>query len=159
MGWPPERLQHKDGSELGAKDSDHMRSPDRIDCVYLTCIRSDFSFLAIVLQYSGIRMHQAETLEETDFLLTVTAGTVLLSDVMFLDGSWREALRMAAAVHPHVASIVVAEEADHPSLSEAYSVGACAVLRKPFVFDEAIEWIRVLDGAARDRAALVGSPA
>jgi DNA-binding NtrC family response regulator len=103
-------------------------------------------------------MHQAETLEETDFLLTVTAGTVLLSDVRFLDGSWREALRMAAVVHPHVASIVVAEDAEHPSLSDAYSVGACAVLRKPIVLDQAIERIRVLDEAARDRAALLCNP-
>lgn len=136
-----------------------MRRPDRIGCVFLTCIRRDFSFLATILQYDGIRMHQAQTLDEADFLLTVTAGTVLLSDVRFLDGSWRDALLMASAVHPHVASMVVLEEGEHLSLSEAYSVGACAVLRKPIVFDQAIERIRVLDEAARDRAALVGSSA
>jgi DNA-binding NtrC family response regulator len=104
-------------------------------------------------------MHQAETLEESDFLLTVTAGTVLLSDMSFLDGSWRDALAMVSSVHPHVASIVVAEEAEHPSLSEAYSAGACAVLRKPIILDQAIERIRVLDEAARDRAALLGNQA
>ena len=143
----------------GPKKNDRMRRTDKIDCVFLTCNRSDFSFLAIVLQYSCIRMHQARTLEEADFLLTVTEGTVLLSDVKFLDGYWLDALGMISALHPHVASMVVSEEAEHPSLSEAYSVGACAVLRKPIVLDQAIEWIRVLDEAARNRAVLLASPA
>ena len=31
---------------------------DMIDCVFLTCFQSDFSFLASVLYYSRIRLHR-----------------------------------------------------------------------------------------------------
>jgi DNA-binding NarL/FixJ family response regulator len=129
---------------------------DRIDCVFLTCFRSDFSFLATVLYYSRIRMHRAETLDEADFLLTVTASTVLLSEMTFLDGSWREALGMASEVHPHVAALVVADPVDRPFLSDrdAYALGACGILWKPLAVDQAINLIRTVDEAARNRVAL-----
>src|SRR5581483_11862897 len=77
VAWPPEWTE------------------DRIHCVYLTCFRPEFSSLAIVLQYSGIQVQQAESLEEADFLLTVTGATVFLTDVALPDGDWRDALRMA----------------------------------------------------------------
>lgn len=128
---------------------------NRIQCVYLTCFRSEFSALAIILQYSGIRMHRAETLEEADFLLTVTASTVLLSDITFLDGSWHDALLMAGQVHPLVASLVVADRADWPSLGETYDRGACGALRKPLDFMETIHLIRTLHEAVRDRASVL----
>lgn len=130
----------------------------RIDCVYLTCFRSDFSFLATVLYYSRIRLHRAETLEEADFLLTVTLSTVLLSEMTFLDGSWREALRMTCEVHPHVATLVVAEDVDRPYLpdSDAYASGACGILWKPLFNDRTVNLIRAVDEAAHNRMALTG---
>src|ERR1039458_1115216 len=94
---------------------------NRIECVFLTCFRSDFSFLASVLYYSSIRMHRADTLDEADFLLTVTSSTVLLSDTRFLDGSWREALRMVSEVHPHVAALVVADDGSRQARSAGRS--------------------------------------
>ncbi len=129
---------------------------DRIDCVYLTCFRSDFSFAATVLYYSRIRLHRAETLEEADFLLTVTAATVLLSDMAFLDGSWRDALQMSSEMHSHVATLVVAENVDQPYLpdSEVCASGACGILWKPLVNDRSINLIRAVDEAARNRMAV-----
>jgi len=127
----------------------------RIQCVYLTCFRSEFSMLAITLQYSAIRMHRAETLEEADFLLTVTGSTVLLSDVTFLDGSWQDALLMAKEVHPLVASSIVAEPFDWPFLDTAYARGACGALTKPVDFIQAIQLIRTLHEAVRDRVSLL----
>jgi DNA-binding NtrC family response regulator len=125
--------------------------PTRIDCVYLTCFRSEFSVLAIILHYSSIRMHRAETLDEADFLLTVTGGTVLLSDVTFLDGSWHYALHMARQMHPLVASLVVADPVDWPSLTDVYDLGACGALWKPVDSTRAIHLIRTLHDAVRDR--------
>ena len=126
--------------------------PERIECVFLTCFRSDYSFLATVLQYSGIRMHRADTLHEADFLLTVTGGTALLSDVTFPDGTWRDALAMVAEVHPLTPALVVAEPVDSQFLPDVYRRGACGVLWKPIDFIQALGMIRTADQAARDRA-------
>jgi len=126
-----------------------------MECVYLTCFQSEFSILALVLQYSGIRMHRADTLEEADFLLTVTGSTVLLSDVAFLDGSWRDALRMAEDAHPLVASSIVADPADLPFLADAYDRGACGTLLKPLDSGRAIQLIRVLHEAVGDRTSVL----
>jgi DNA-binding NtrC family response regulator len=133
------------------QETESQRS-ERIECVFLTCFRSDYSFLASVLQYSGIRMHRAETLEEADFLLTVTAGTAFLSDVTFPDGTWRDALAMVAEVHPLIPALVVADPVDRQFLTDAYPRGACGVLWKPIDFTEAIRLIRTVDEAAHDRA-------
>ena len=127
---------------------------DAIECVFLTCFRAEFSVLAIVLRYSGIRMLRAETLDEADFLLTATAATVLMSDVQFLDGSWRDALRMAVEVHPCVATLIAADPVDSPFLFDACSRGACGTLWKPADFGAAVGLIRTADQASRDRALL-----
>lgn len=129
--------------------------PNRIDCVYLTCFRSEFSVLAIILHYSGIGMHRAETLDEADFLLTVTGGTVLLSDVTFLDGSWHDALLMARRMHPLVGSLVVADPVDGPSLMDVYELGACGSLWKPVDASRAIHLIHTLHEAVRDRVTVL----
>jgi DNA-binding NtrC family response regulator len=146
-------------SAMAHRMQDHRQEPElqrsAIDCVFLTCFRSEFSLLATVLQYSGIRMHRAETLEEADFFLTVTSATAFLSDVNFLDGTWRDALDMAAEMHPLAAALIVADPVDGRFLEDASARGACGLLWKPLGFMEAIEWIRALDQAARDRAILL----
>ncbi len=144
------------GGQIQSRAEYAVRRPaeNLIDCVFLTCFRGDFAFLATVLYYFHIRLHRADTLEEADFLLTVTSGTVLLADVTFLDGSWREALQMISEVHPRVAALVVADAVDEPFLCDAYSLGACGILWKPLVADRAIRFIRALDEAARNRAFL-----
>ena len=142
-------------SELRMSHLREVPSAHRIQCVYLTCFQPEFSILAITLQYSAIRLHRAETLEEADFLLTVTGSTVLLSDVTFLDGSWQDALLMAQEVHPLVASLVVAEPFDWPFLESAYARGACGTLDKPVDFIRAIQLIRTLHEAVRDRVSLL----
>jgi DNA-binding NtrC family response regulator len=142
--------------QLQAQYRDQEPVTNRIECVFLTCFRSDFSFLATVLYYSSIRMHRADTLDEADFLLTVTSSTVFLSDTRFLDGSWRESLRMVSEVHPHVAALVVADAVERPFLSDAdvYALGACGILWKPLWMDRTIDLIRTANEAAQNRAAL-----
>ena len=137
-----------------------------IDAVYLTCFDAEFSVLALVLQYSGIRLHRADTLDKADFLLTVTNGTVLISDLLFLDGDWRDALRMVARMHPLVGSLVAADPLDSSSIGDLYDLGGCAAIWKPIDSLRAIEVIRTVDQAARDRiffhrypAAVPGTPA
>jgi DNA-binding NarL/FixJ family response regulator len=126
-----------------------------IDCVFLTCFASEFSFLALVLQYSYIRLHRAETLEQANFLLLVTGATALLTDVTFLDGTWCDALRMSSENYPRVPTLVVADPADHPFLTDVYARGACGVLWKPVDMLDAIEMIRTIHQAALDRQALL----
>lgn len=123
-----------------------------VECVFLTCFRPEFTTLARVLQYSGLRLERAESVDEADFLLTVTAATVLVSDVTFPDGTWRDTLHMAAEMHPLVAPAIAAEPADWPFLADAYDRGACDVLWKPIHFLQAIYTIESLDQAARERS-------
>ncbi len=123
--------------------------------MFLTCFASEFSFLALVLQYSHIRLHRAETLEEADFLLLATEATAFLTDVTFLDGTWCDALRMCTEHYPRVPSAIVAEPADHPFLSDAYVRGACGVLWKPVTLFDAAEMIRTIHQASLDRQALL----
>jgi DNA-binding NtrC family response regulator len=126
--------------------------------VFLTCFNSEFSFLALVLQYSGIRLHRADTLDAADFLLLVTSATAFLTDVAFLDGSWKDALLMAAGTHPQTPAFIVADEVDAPCLKEAYERGACGVLWKPLDIPGVIEAIRTAHQAAQDRKAVHGKP-
>jgi DNA-binding NarL/FixJ family response regulator len=121
-----------------------------INCVFLTCFDSDFYFLANVL-LGSIRMHRAETLEQADFLLTVTEGTVLLTDVSFLDGFWHEAADMLAQFHPMVAFLVLADERDRQFVSEAPNRGACGILWKPLEFIEVSRSIRTAHEAFGER--------
>lgn len=131
-----------------------------IEAVFLTCFRPEFSSLALILQYSSIRLHRADTLAEADFLMTVSGATVLISDLLFLDGTWRDALRMSAGIHPLAGSMVVADPADWPQIADLYEFGGCAVLWKPLDCVRAIQLIRTVDQAARDRMFLhsAGAP-
>jgi DNA-binding NtrC family response regulator len=122
-----------------------------VDCVFLTCFDSDFYFLVNVLPGSEIRMHRAETLEQADFLLTVTGGTVLLTDVTFLDGCWDEAVDMLAQFHPLVAFLVIADEVDRRFVSEAPHRGACGVLWKPLELGQVWRFIRTAHEATEER--------
>jgi DNA-binding NtrC family response regulator len=124
----------------------------RIECVYLTCFRPEFSFLSMVLRYSGIYLHQADGVDEADFLLTVTGSTVFLSDVAFPDGTWRDALEMAAKRHPLAPAMIVADRVDQPFLADAMERGACAILWKPWDYIRAIERIQAANQASKDRA-------
>ena len=134
-----------------------LRSPElqrgRIECVYLTSLVSESSFLTSVLLHSGVRLHGARSLDEADFLLTVTGATVFLTDVTFFEGCWRDAADMAAQTHPLVAAVVVAEVVDKPFLEGIYDRGVIGVLWRPFDFAREIRMIHTADQAARERAA------
>ncbi len=101
---------------------------------------------------SEIRLHRAETVEQADFLLTVTDGTVLLTDVAFLDGCWDDAIDMLAQFHPLVASLVIADEVDRQFVSEAPNRGACRVFWKPLEWGRVCRFIWTAHEATGERA-------
>jgi len=136
---------------LSVDDSRH--SPG-VHCVFLTCFTHDIEFFQRMLAYSEIRLHQAETLDEADFLLTVTASKVLLSDTVFLDGSWADALEMLSRFHPRSTFLVAADTVDSEFVRDAVNRGACAVLWKPLDWAHLTRWIRTVHEAALERNAL-----
>ena len=58
----------------GATGSRELPTPGGIDCIFISCFKYDFEFLQCLLSYTGTRLHRAETLNEADFLLTVTGA-------------------------------------------------------------------------------------
>jgi DNA-binding NtrC family response regulator len=126
--------------------------PESADCVFLTCFDSDFGFLVTLLRYSEIRLHPACTLDQADFLLTVTGAQVLLCDAVFLDGAWTDCVEMLTHFHPQVCLLLVAEEVDAPSVSDAVNRGVWAVYYKPLRSWQLLSLIRKASAAALNRA-------
>ncbi len=126
-----------------------------IDCVVLTSFESEFTLLRNIFRSAGIRMHHAASLEQADFLLAVTGGAVLATDVTFAGGSWEDALRLLALSHPLVVMLVIAEPADSPYLAELFPRGACGMIWKPIQFDRVKRQIRFAHQAFRDRQAII----
>jgi len=122
-----------------------------IDCVVLTCFDSDVRFWASLFSCGGIRVHHAQTLDEADFLLTVTSATVLVMDVAFLDGSWDQAVAMLAHCHPLLPSLLIADEVDESTVSEALHRGVFGVLWKPVQPHKLRQLIRSACEAAVER--------
>jgi DNA-binding NtrC family response regulator len=125
-----------------------------IDCVVLTSFHSEFAFLQNVFGRTGIRMRHAESLDQADFLLTVTESTVLLSDVIFVDGFWQRALSVLGDNHPLVTVLVIADPVDRPFLKDLFNRGARGIVRKPFQFEEVRRLIRVAHEASKERRSL-----
>jgi hypothetical protein len=107
----------------------------RVDCVVLSCFDHETQFFASMLGPAGIRLHRACTLEMADFLLIATHGTVLISDTVFLDGSWRDALSMTAAFHPTLAALICSDPGDRETIAGAEELGALDVLWRPVGID------------------------
>jgi DNA-binding NtrC family response regulator len=133
--------------------------PESDDCVFLTCFNYEFNFLSTLLCHSGVRLRRAGTLEQADFLLTVTGATVVLCDAVFLDGSWSDCAEMLAHFHPQVSLLVLADEVDGPFVRDAVDRGACAVSWKPLCFQELRGLIRVAREASVDRMTLQANEA
>jgi DNA-binding NtrC family response regulator len=126
-----------------------------IDCVLLSSFESEFSFLQNVFRTAGIRVHHAESLEQADFLLTVTGSTVLLSDVIFDGGYWHSALALLRKSHPLVTFLVIADPVDGPFLEDVFARGACGVIWRPFQFVSVTRQIRTVHEASKERRALL----
>jgi DNA-binding NtrC family response regulator len=124
-----------------------------INCVVLSSFRCEFTFLRNVFRLAGLRMHHAESLDQADFLLTVTESTVLLSDVMFEGGSWQCALGLLHDSHPLVTMLVIADPVDWPFLGDLFDRGACGVIWKPFDFEAVRRLIRTVHEASKERRA------
>jgi DNA-binding NtrC family response regulator len=124
-----------------------------INCVLLSSFRSEFTFLRNVFRLAGLRIHHAESLDQADFLLTVTGSTVLLSDMVFENGSWQSALRLLKDHHPMVPMLVVAEPVDGPYLQDVFDEGAFGIVWKPFEFEDVRRQVRTVHEAALERRA------
>ena len=124
-----------------------------IHCVLLSSFRSEYTFLRNVFRLAGLRIHHAESLDQADFLLTVTGSTVLLSDMVFENGSWQSALHLLRDHHPLVPMLVVAEPVDGPFLEDVFDHGAFGIVWKPFDFEEVRRQVRVVHEAALERRA------
>lgn len=138
----------------GFTDSWERLVPCRLHCVFITCFSHDIEFFQRMLSYSEIRIHRAETLDEADFLLTVTGSKVLISDPVFLDGSWVDALEMLSYVHPRSSFVVAADSVDLRFVDDAVDRGACAVLWKPLDLTQLMRLIRTVHEAALERCSL-----
>ena len=125
-----------------------------IDCVVLTAFESAFSFLRNTWVLAGIRTHHAKTLEQADFLLLATGASVLLSDPVIVDCSWRSALDMLGERHSMAAMLVMADSADRPFLEDALGLGVCGILWRPIQFDAATKLIRTAHEASLERRLL-----
>ena len=126
----------------------------RLHCVFITCFNHDFKFLQQMLSYSEIQLHRSETLDEADFLLTVTGSKVLISDTVFLDGSWEDALEMLSRVHSRASLLVAADAIDLEFVADAIDRGACGILWKPLDLGRLLELIRTVHEAALERLIL-----
>jgi DNA-binding NarL/FixJ family response regulator len=124
------------------------------ECMLLSSFDSEFTFLRNICGTTGIRMHHARSIDETDFLLTVTGGMVLLSDVIFEGGYWQDAASLLAESHPLVSMLVVADPVDEPFLSDLYDRGACGVIWKPFEYALLIRQLQSAYDAATERIAM-----
>jgi len=120
-----------------------------IDCVFLTCLDSDFAVFHGLLRSSRIRMHRARTMDEADFLLTVTEATVLLSETVFLDGTWIDAARMLANVHPSVRLLVMMDTIETACSADALRRGAFTVVCKPIRLNDLRRAIQAAHGGVR----------
>jgi DNA-binding NtrC family response regulator len=140
-----------DPSRSGVNYGDKQLTDLPIHCILLTSFDAEFKFLANIFGLIGIRVHHAETLEQADFLLTVTGSTVLLSDVVFQEGSWQDALGVLTSFHPFVTMLVIADPVDTPFLQELFVRGACGVLWKPVEVSEARRLIHAVHEASRER--------
>jgi DNA-binding NtrC family response regulator len=124
-----------------------------IDCVFLTSFDAEFAVFASLLRSCGIRMHRADTIEQADFLLTVTEASVLLSDAFFLEGTWDDAAYMLAVAHPSVALVVVVEEMDGAFRMEALNRGVYDLVSRPLLMSKLRQVIWAARHTAREGVA------
>ena len=129
------------------------RTVPAFECVYLTSSEYDFRNASLSLGAAGILLHRAAILEQAEFLLGVTGAGVLLSELEFLDGNWRDAKGMLSQCHPEAALLVSVSQADERILTEVLERGGHGVILKPFRADDlrctlATAQIRAKSGAA-----------
>jgi DNA-binding NtrC family response regulator len=104
-------------------------------CVYLTSSASAAALASKLLESAQIRIHHSTGLEGAHERLKATQSRVLLTDVAFQAGHWRDALRMAATL-PGTALVVVSRLADERLWIGALERGAYDLILWPFRADE-----------------------
>ncbi len=128
------------------------RCSSRFSCVFLGCSREDYQLASRLLDAAHIRLHQAGSLEQANFLLGVGDSVVLLTEAAFSGGTWRDALAMKARHHRNAALVVAAEFADERLWLDVLEQGAYDLILKPFVAEELLRILEHANAYARTRA-------
>lgn len=131
------------GKTAAPEDSGDRRSPC-ITCVFLTPSEQEFDALRRLLAPTTIRIHHAATLEQARFTLTATRTAVVLTEIAFPDGDWKDAKDMLAQLVPRVELVVAALHADEGFWLDVLDGGAYDLVLKPF---RAEEVRRILENA------------
>jgi DNA-binding NtrC family response regulator len=88
-----------------------------------------------MVKSAQIDIHHSTGLEDAKARLTATRSCVLLTDVVFERGTWRDALQMTALL-PRTALVVVSRLLDERLWIGALERGAYDMILKPFQADE-----------------------
>jgi DNA-binding NtrC family response regulator len=131
--------------------SDERYSP-RFSCVFLGCSWEDYQLASGLLHAAHICVHRAGSLEQADSLLGTGDSRVLLTEVAFPGGTWRDALAMTARHGRNVVLVVTAALADERFWLDVLDQGAYDLILKPFVAEELLRILENADACARTRA-------
>jgi len=105
-------------------------------CVYLTSSIPAADLASRMLEAAQIHIHRSTGLDDAKALLKATRSHVLLTDVAFEKGSWRDALRMARLLPLRTALVVVSRVADERLWIGALDSAAYDLILEPFHADE-----------------------
>jgi DNA-binding response OmpR family regulator len=116
----------------------------RFSCVYLTFSSCAAEIALALLDSAQIHIHHSTTLDDAEGRLQATRSQILLTDVWFERGSWKDALRMAARLPLRTVVVLVSHIADERLWLDALECGAYDLILKPF---HAEEMRRILENA------------
>ncbi len=100
-------------------------------CVYLTSSIPSAALASSMVESAQIHIHPSTGLDDARARLKATKSRVLLADVAFEGGNWRDALRMTALL-PRTALVVASHLADERLWIGALEQGAYDLILKPF---------------------------
>ena len=91
-----------------------------------------------ILSKSGCQVDWAEDLEQAEFALSDREFPVVLCDVQYKNGTWRDVTASAERLRRPPFVIVTATQASDGLWEEVLTGGAYAVLAKPFIPEEVV---------------------
>jgi DNA-binding NarL/FixJ family response regulator len=108
----------------------------RFSCVYLTSCSQAADLVSTLAATAQIRIHHANSLDNAKARIQATKARVILADVAFDKGDWKDAARMAAHLPFQVALVLVSRFVDHWLWIDALEGGAYDLISQPFRADE-----------------------
>jgi len=101
-------------------------------CVYLTRSVRQAELTSTLVESAQIRIYHAAGLADARERLTLTRSRVLLTDIAFERGDWKNALQMTVRLRPSTALVVAARLADERLWLDVLERGAYDLILKPF---------------------------